>query len=193
MKKYINKVILTALLATSPLLAADDSMYEFESHSLVAFEGGYSNFDVESTETPPLRESYKFGYGGIKIGAQTENYRLFLSGRYCSIDDFDYAYMMGVEAQYLFNFSSFANLYLGINAGMAEMRVVDAANKTRDVSDPYVGGDIGFNIHLGKTVDLELGARVMSLDAENTIDDVTYKFDSITSGYVSLIFKYQMD
>ncbi len=193
MKKYINKIILTALLATSPLLALDDSIYEFESFSLVGIEAGYSNFDVENDAATPLRETYKFGHGGLKIGAQTQNYRLFLSGRYCEVDDFDYAYTMGAEAQYLMNFSEFANLYIGINAGIAEMRLIDATDKTRNISDPYIGGDIGFNIHLGETMDLELGARVMKLDAENDKDDIIYTFDTITSGYLSLIFKYQMD
>lgn len=193
MKNKLSKIILTALLAASPLLATDESVYKFNSYSLVGIEGGYSNFDVENDATPPVRETYTFGHGGIKVGAQTENYRLFLSGRYFSIDDFDSAYTYGVEAQYLFNFASFANLYIGLNTGLAEMKFIDATNVTRTISDTYVGGDIGFNVHLGEAVDLELGVRGMSLDATNTQDEITYTFDTIASAYMSIIFKYQMD
>ena len=198
MKKNLTKIILISALAAMPLFAAqnnkkEESIYKYNSYSLLAFEGGYSSFDYESNSTPPVRKSPGFAYGGIKIGAQTENYRLFLSARYCPIDNFDYAYTMGAEAQYLFNFSKMANFYVGVNAGIAEMRFVDATNLTRDISDPYVGGDMGFNIHLGENADLELGVRVMSLNAENTKAGVTYTFDTIASGYTSIIFKFQMD
>ncbi len=193
MKKYLSKIIVATLLITSPLLAREESVYKFNSYSLVGIEAGYSNFDVESDEAAPLRKTYKFGHGGLKIGAQTENYRLFLSGRYCSIDDFDYAYMVGAEAQYMMNFSSIANLYLGINTGIAEMRFIDRTNLTRNISDPYIGGDVGFNIHLGRELDFELGVRYIKLDAKNNKSSITYTFDNITSGYMSLIFKYQMD
>ncbi len=193
MKKYLNKIIIVALLLTSPLLAKDESIYQFNSYSLVGLELGISEFDVENDATPPLRETYTFNHGGIKIGAQTENYRLFLSGRYFSIDDFDSAYTAGIEAQYLFNFSKYANLYVGVNTGLAEMKFIDATDVTRTVSDSYIGGDIGFNVHFGNSLDLELGARAMSLDATNTKNNITYTFDTIVSGYMSLIFKYQMD
>lgn len=193
MKKYLNKIILLALLAGAPLLAEGESMYSYNAHSLIGIEAGYSTFDVEDDAATPLRETYTFGHGGIKIGAETENYRLFLSGRYCKIDDFDYAYTLGAEVQYLYNFSENANLYFGVNAGVAEMRLIDVNDVTRTISDPYVGGDIGFNIHMGQSMDVEIGARVMSLNADNTINNLTYTFDTITSGYMSLIFKYQMD
>lgn len=193
MKKYLNKIVLAALLASTPLLAKDESIYKFNSYSLVGIEAGYSNFDVENDDTTPLRETYTFNHGGVKVGAQTENYRLFLSGRYFSIDDFDSAYTAGIEAQYLLNFSDFANLYIGLNTGLAEMKFIDSADTTRTISDTYVGGDIGLNIHMGKTMDLEVGVRAMSLDATNTIGDITYTFDTIASAYMSLIFRYQMD
>ena len=189
--KNINKIILTTLLSITPLLA-DDSKYKYDSSSLVGLELGYNNLDVNN-DTTTIRDTYKFSSAGLKIGAQTQNYRIFLSARYLQIDDFNFAYTLGGELQYLINFSEYANLYLGVNAGQAEMEFVDSSGVTRFISDPYLGGDIGMNIHLNDTVDLEFGARMMTLNAENDKKNVIYTFNSITSGYMSLIFKYQID
>ena len=191
MKKQLSKIILATLIATTSIVAQDLNDYSFNSYSLVGFEGGYSTFDVENT-TASKKTSPSFGQGGIKIGAQTKNYRLFLSARHCEVDGFDYANTYGAEAQYLFNFSKYANLYLGVNAGKISMRM-DSTEGTRTVSDTFLGGDIGVNIHLGETIDLELGARVIGLDISSTLGGVTYTFDNISTGYMSFIFKYQMD
>jgi hypothetical protein len=73
---------------------------------------------------------------------------------------------------------------------------------SRTISDPYFGGDVGFNYHLNKTYDLEIGARVMATDAKNTqtinyptsgARNVTYTFDNLVTGYASIIVKFQMD
>lgn len=195
MRKKLMKVILAAFLTVTPLMA-EVSEYEYNTYSLLGFEGGYSSFDVEKNVAGSAAEikKYQFGHGGMKIGAQTDNYRLFLSGRYFNLEDFDYANTMGVEAQYLFNFASFANFYLGVNGGIANMRFAPTGESTsRTISDPYIGGDAGFNIHLGDSADFEFGARVMSIQAENVQGSTTYKFDSIVSGYASIIFKYKMD
>jgi len=189
--KNTNKIILATLLSISPLLA-DDSKYEYDSSSLVGVEFGYNSFNVDN-DASTVRDTYKYGSGGLKIGAQTNSYRIFLSARHMQISDFDYAYTLGGEFQYLINFSEYANFYLGVNAGQAEIQLIDSAGVTRSISDPYVGGDIGMNIHLGDQLDLEFGARIMTLNAENDREDIIYTFNSITTGYMSLIFKYQMD
>ncbi|MBU1658645.1 hypothetical protein KKG72_06285 [bacterium] len=194
MKNTLTKVLLTTLLAGSAW-SAEISDYKFDTYSLLGFEGGYNTFDVERNAPPAAARitKYNFGHAGIKIGAQSENYRLFLSARYYDAQDFDYATTLGAELQYMFNFSSMMNFYLGVNTGIANMRFIDGGTTSRTISDPYVGGDAGFNIHLGEMADLELGARVMSIQAENVISNVTYKFDTIVSGYASIIFKYKMD
>jgi len=190
--KNINKIILATLLSTAPLLA-DDSNHNYYSSSLVGVELGYNNLDLENDTTTPLKETHKFTSSGLKIGAQTDNYRIFLSARHLQISDFDSAYTLGGEFQYLFNFSEYANFYLGVNAGQAEIKFVDSNSVSRTIADPYYGGDIGMNVHVSDSIDLEFGARVMSLNAENDKEDVIYTFNTITTGYMSLVFKYNID
>jgi len=195
MKKLILKVI--ALIAlTNIVVQAESNPYVFNTKSLIAVEGSYGVYDVKNDDVPALNENINFTGIGLKVGAQTDNYRLFLSGRYNVISEFDYAYLFGAEAQYLLNFSSFANLFLGINGGYADLRLVDSQNDTRDFDSVYVGGDVGFNIHLSKSVDFEIGGRIMSLlDSTSVIDDnaIVYTFDNKVTGYASIIFKYDMD
>ncbi len=188
-KKVLKSVILASALMTTSLMAEEVSEYEYNTYSLVGFEAGYGSFDFDSGT---VGEKINFNSGGFKIGGQTDNYRLFLSIRGFDSGEFDYARTYGVEAQYLFNFSKFANFYLGVNAGTTDMKLT-AANNSVKIYDPYVGGDAGFNIHLGKMADLELGARVMSLNSETTMSGSTYKFDSMVTGYASIIIKYKMD
>lgn len=185
-KRVLKSVVLASVLMSTSLMA-EVSEYEYNTYSLVGFEAGYSSFDYEHSGT--TTERINLNNAGVKIGGQTDNYRLFLSIRGFDAAEFDYARTYGVEAQYLFNFSKFANFYLGVNAGTTDMRFSNSVK----IYDPYVGADAGFNIHLGKMADLELGARVMSLNSETTVGGNTYKFDSIVTGYASIIFKYKMD
>lgn len=188
----LKKVFIVSALVGS-LVASDTSEYLVDTYSLVGFEGGYGNIDVDNDVGGVASTTiHKFPYGGIKIGAQSEDYRLFVSARYYNTDELDYLTTYGAELQYMFNVSSYMNFYLGVNGGIANSKLV-VSGTSRTISDPYIGGDAGMNIHLGETVDLELGARVMSIDAANKIGGVTYTFNSIVSGYASIIFKYKMD
>lgn len=189
----MKKIILLATLLLTTTLSAQNFSTNDDSYSLVAFETAYSALDVKNDDTPVTTDSYSFPSAGIKIGAQTKEYRIFLSARYHTLSDFDYAYTLGGEFQYLFNFSKYANFYLGVNTGVAEMSLVDKADNTRTISDPYYGGDAGFNIYLDDSIDIELGMRMMSLNVDNLQDDITYSFNNMVSGYMSIIFKYQMD
>ena len=194
MIEKVKKILIASLLITSSAYA-DSSDYLYESRSLVGFEGGYSAFDVKDVGNNIKREESS-AVGGIKIGAETSNIRMFLSFRNAFIDDYDYAYMYGVELQYLFNMSDAVNFYIGANIGRVSFRFNEyaATNITRDFTTEYMGGDIGFNWHMTKTVDLELGARLMSLpDPDHILNGEKYTFDDITMGYMSIIFKYQMD
>jgi hypothetical protein len=192
-KKVVQKIVLAGLVLTTPLMA--EFNFNKDIYSLLAFEGGYSSFDVEKNDTltPATITKYDMMHAGLKIGAQSKNYRFFLSGRYYNANDFDYATTLGAELQYIFNFSSMANFYLGLNGGIVNMRFTDGGTTSRTISDPYFGGDVGFNIHLADNIDFELGARVMQIQAENKIGLISYKFDNLVSGYASLIFKYKMD
>lgn len=193
MKKVLLKVVVFVVAVLSPL-NADINPYVYDSKSLIGIEAGYSAFDVENNATTPLRGSEKFGFTGIKIGAETTNYRIFLSARVNLISGYDYAYMYGIEGQYLINFSDFMNAFIGVNGGYANIRFEDNTNATREVASSYIGGDLGFNFHLGENVDFEIGARASTLsDATHLLNGVEYKFDNIIDGYASLIFKYSMD
>ncbi|WP_321777596.1 outer membrane beta-barrel protein [Sulfurimonas sp.] len=200
MIKTLSKIIVATILVASSLSAADadNSKYKFNINSLIGFEGTYSNFDYERTEAGVLteREKVSLNGGGLKIGAESQNYRFFLAARVYDAGEFDYARTYGVELQYKFNFSKFANMYIGVNFGKADMRFVDTKNghdNTVMIDDTYLGGDVGFNVHLGKHVDWEIGARVMSLNTSKTDAGATYNFDNLVTGYTSIIFKYKMD
>ncbi len=197
-KKYLKTVALTAAILSTPLLASDKAdAYKYDTYSLVAIEGGYG--DVDAEKTGPRSDGYKslgsgLGQVGLKIGAQSTNYRIFLSARYYAESDFDYLTTYGLEAQYMFNMASWVNFYIGANGGLASMKFyVEDESDSRTIRNPYFGGDTGFNFHVGDELDLELGARVMRMDAENTRGGVTYRFNSIISAYASVIFKFKMD
>lgn len=192
MKKNMKNLVWMLLLAVTPIFA-ESTILGSKTYSLVGIEAGYNGLSMSALNddgTPAFDETTNYAHAGIKIGAQNENYRIFLSARYNKIDDFDYAYTMGVEFQYLINFSKHANLFLGAGMGMAEMEYLDDKNFVRTISDPYVGGDIGVNYHVNESIDLELGVRLISLDANNLKNDITYTFDTITTGYTSVIFKF---
>lgn len=191
MKKILNKVLLSSLLISSSAVAESDP-YTVDTYSLLGFEGGMSSISYER-DTPSMSDKYQMPYGGIKIGGQSEDYRVFLSGRYYNSPDLDYMTTIGGELQYMFNFSSAMNFFIGVNGGVANIKFTDSNSVSRTISDPYYGGDAGFNLHLGDAADVELGARVMSIDAQNIKNNVTYQFNTNISAYVSFIFKYKMD
>ena len=191
-KKLVAAFVL--VISSTSLVAYEDD-YSFRVDSLVGFEGGYSSFDVEkSGQSSSGIIKYKVGEAGIKIGAQTKNYRVFLSIRNHFAEGYDYVLTYGGEFQYMFNFSKMANFFIGINGGMVNARFsVDDEANSREFADPYYGGDLGFNLHLNETFDLELGAKVMSSKAQSVQNNTTYDLDNIVTGYSSIIIKYQMD
>ncbi len=193
-KKVFKKVVLASMLVSAPLMAEysfNDDMY-----SLFAIEGGYSTFDVERNEAgvPASIKKYDMAHAGLKIGAQSKNYRVFLSGRYYDAEDFNYATTLGAELQYMFNFAKYADFFLGVNGGIINMRFnPEGEEVSRTISDPYYGADVGFNLHLADEFDFEIGAKIMQIDAHNDKSGINYKFDNLVSGYASIIFKYKMD
>jgi len=172
MKNSLSKIVLAAMMVTAPL-AAD---YTFDTHSLFALEGGIADLDGESSE---------IATAGLKIGAQTENYRVFLSARHFNTDDLHSLNAYGAEVQYMFNFSKPVNFFIGANGGQATVKVSSAVSSESSV---YYGGDAGFNIHASELIDVEVGARYMKLQ-----DDVMAVDNDIVSAYASVIIKWKMD
>ena len=189
-KKVLKKALISSLLVSSALMA-NSSEYLYDTKSLVGFEGGFGGINVKAA---PINDGYvDIGHAGLKIGAQTEDYRLFLSGRYFAGDNFNKITTLGAEFQYKFHVASFMDFFLGVNGGLVSIDYDDVANVNREISDVYYGGDVGANFIVTDLVDFEIGARLMSIQADNTIGGVTYTFDDIISGYASIIFKYDMD
>jgi len=192
--KGLKNTLLAVLVTSLPLAASDDLGAE---KSLIGIEAGYGNISSEITTTTTYKTSdTKFASIGLKIGAESEHYRITLGGRYEKDNDsiFDYITNYEVEGDYLFNFSQMANFFIGAHAGWAYMKfTVPSELYSRTISNSYYGGNLGFNIHATKSVDLELGSRISLLNASNTKSGVEYKFNDQVMGYFSVIFKYDMD
>ena len=201
MKNKIKSIVVASSLLLSSTTFANENFYS-QTKSLVGIEGGYSSVDYENgVRTNNIQDSVSLGNIGLKLGAETEDFRVFLSGAYFfdSGSQYDYLTTYGLAVQYKFNVTKVFNIYLGANGGLmnAKVRAKDSKGVeetfSRTFADPYFGGDLGANIHLGDSLDLELGGRVMSVQADNTQGGVTYRIGNIVQGYGSLIFKWQMD
>jgi len=196
LKSKLQAAVIGVSLSASSLMAYS-SDYSFESHSLVGIELGGSSLNYEYGT--PLNNSVNditIANGGLKLGAETEDFRLFLSGRYYydSSSKYDYIVTYGAEFQYKFDISEHFNAFIGANAGIASMAFRATDEKyTRTISDPYYGGDVGINIHFGKELDWELGGRVISIQADNLKEGKTYHVNQMITAYTSLIFKWKMD
>ncbi len=195
MKNKLKKMVFSLALLGSTLSVADMSSYEPDTKSLVGIEGGYSRLDYNK-DTQAIT-SVRLVNAGLKLGAETQDFRAFISGRYFYDSSAKYEYLttFGGELQYKFNVSKVFDLFLGVNGGYAFLRF-DTGDGfgPRSVASPYFGGDIGGNVHLGKKLDLELGGRVMSIQAtHNSVAYGDYNIGNIVNAYASLIFKWQMN
>jgi len=192
MKNSLRKIVLAAMMTVAPLAAGE---YTFDTDSLLGIEGSYSETSVDASNGGIVTNDKEAASLGFKIGAQSENYRVFLSARAYDAENLSYLNTYGAELQYLFNFSKFANFYLGGNAGLARYKKpTDTISASVDGDSLYYGGDAGFNIHATELIDLEIGARIISIqDGEIEQGLNTYEFDRIVSAYASVIIKWDMD
>ena len=196
----IKKIVLIIMIGMMQAGAYDDFDMGV-THSLVGVEVGYGNISSERTNTNTSPTTFStadttIANAGLKIGAESTHYRLLLSARYAKDSDsaFDYIMNYEVEGDYLFNFSRAANFFIGVHGGMTYMKFIVAGEPySRTISSQYYGGNLGFNIHASKTTDIELGSRMMIMDASNIKSGVEYKFTDSMTVYCSVIFKYQID
>jgi len=192
MKSGFTKVALALSLMGMPAAVMAD-----EYNSLFAIEGSYSNIDVETLGGGNVDvQSNGFGGIGLKLGAESKNYRIFLSGRYFDAKDFSKLNTIGAEFQYKFNFSKPVDFFIGGNIGYAYMKIgADPVHNLQsvDTSSLYYGADTGFNYHMSELIDLEVGARFMKLNENLTQNGVNYDFSSFVTGYASVIIKWKMD
>ena len=199
MNKTLQKVALSAILLTSTLSAdlgfgsLSGLIPTGDLTPIIGLEAGQSTLDYEQIDSgvSKLEDTVELNHVGLKLGTETENYRVFLSTRIFDADEFDYARTYGMELQYLFNLSKSMNMFVGINAGTIDMEFNDESNSnTVTLDNTYYGGDIGFNFHLSDGLDFEIGGRVMSLNSSETDDVAKYDFDNIVTGYASIILKF---
>ena len=192
MKNSLRKIVLAAMMTVAPLAANE---YTFQTHSLLAIEGSYSETSVDVINGTPTTHDKDAASLGFKIGAQSENYRVFLSARAYDAQNLSYLNTYGAELQYLFNFSKFANFYLGGSTGLAKYKVPhDGSDSAVGADSMYYGGDAGFNIHATELIDLEIGTRIISIQDGDVQQGLkTYQFDRIVAAYASVIIKWEMD
>ncbi len=175
------------------------SLFAGETRSLIGIDAGYGQFTYSANDgRDDLSEDV--GMIGLKLGAENESWRVFVEGRYFAITDaFDYANTLGVSLQYLIPVGDSFNFFLGANAGLVSLKFADnGINKAYAFSDPYFGGDIGFNVHVTDNVDWELAGRYMNIDAKNTQytnvnnpnSGRTYTVEDMINAYTSIIIKF---
>jgi len=188
-----TKMAFASMLIGSSLMAG----YTYNANSLLAVEGGYTYATADTTAVNNYKShDSNLANLGLKIGAETDNYRIFLGARYYyDIDEnFDYLDTYGVDIQYKFNFSRASNFFIGLGGGVAKAKLTfDGENFDRRISDGYYNADLGFNIHMGDFTDLELGGRYMNIDAHNIKNNTDLHFNGMVTAYASLIFKWKMD
>lgn len=198
--KNIKKVVLASLLLITSL-SAYDKFGDLTEYSLVGIEMGYGQVSSEITDASVSPIKYKetdksLLHLGVKLGAENQHYRVLLSGRYAKDtgSTFDYLMNYEIEIDYLFNVSSYANIFLGAHTGISYMKFnIKGEPFSRTTSSGYYGGNFGVNFHATRTMDIELGTRISLMDVSNIKNNVKYKFNDTVSGYCSIIFKYQMD
>lgn len=195
MKKIVRNTLLGLALLGTSVVADEVKQEQGHTKSLVGIEAGYSSLDYNKANQ--AIQNVNLSNLGLKIGAETEDFRAFVSARYFydSSSKYEYLVTYGGELQYKFSPIDLMNFFIGANVGMASMRF-DANDGfgPRSLSSPYFGGDLGTNIHLGNTTDLEIGARVMSIQGTHTSATYgDYTIGNIVNVYASLIFKWQMD
>ena len=197
------KKILLALIISTGLFA-----YGGTTKAIVGVETGYGQFDYSSDDINVGRTSSSedFGILGLKIGAESEEYRIFLDAKYYQVGGaFDYANSFGGSFQYLMFISRDFNFFFGVTGGLMNLKVVDSEiAKSYEYSDPYFGGDIGFNYEVHEKLGFEVGIRYLNINATNTqyynTDPTsdnkmsrTYTLDQMMNIYASMIFKYYVD
>ena len=190
------KLLLGWVLFSLALLDLHADLYSYKGESLVGTEGGYTLLFTQESKSDSSMELQKREIvgAGIKIGAQTKDYRLFIALEGYDAKGFNYLLRYGASLQYLFNFTKYTNFFVGVEAGMVDASItLDTESFTRTLFDPYYGGTLGFNIHLGKFADFELGGRFIGSNAQNSKEGKIFGIDRLFSGYFGIIIRYELD
>lgn len=164
--------------------------------SLIGLDLGFGKVDYEINDKN--KKSYKqklnaLTHIGLKLGAESYNYRIFLVSNYSQDlhNNFDYIVLNDVELDYLFHLHKKFNLYLGGHIGIAAIKFqADGESFSRTLSDGYFGANMGANIYLTKRIDLDVGTKLSFIDGVNLKNNVEYRFNDTMTFYISLVLKY---
>ncbi len=190
-KRRLKSFLILSTFLIAPLVANE---YTYEAKSLVGIEVGVSNVSSEMLGSTDAVNKDTSGNIALKIGGQTRNYRIYLNARYYADSNFDYITTYGVEGQYIFNFTKNSDFFIGIEGGMLNAKIkLEGENISRTLADPYFGGGAGFGYDIGDNSYLELGSRILNVDAVNINNNKHYQLNNIISAYISFVIKYEMD
>ena len=194
----MKKVLSSVLLLTSVYATAGENYYQnaWDAKGLLAIEGMFGTAQTKLTEPNPAGGDHviknegnsAFG-GGLKLGGESEHYRLFVSGRYHAVDNYDYVVTAGLELQYLLRFTEYFDIFLGINGGMMGSQATISSTEY-SVWNPYAGADAGVNIDVAENFGIELGVRMNQAFADSS---EVGSVDNLVEGYASLVFKFTSD
>jgi len=190
----LRKSVGSLMLLASVYASAGENYFQnaWDAKGLLALEGGFGIANAKQTE-PAVDSVHILNSanetavsGGLKLGGESQYYRLFVSARYHEVKNFDYVTTVGGEIQYLIRAGENFNIFLGINGGMMSSQKTTGEFED-SINNPYAGGDVGVNIDVTENFGIELGARVNSTftDSSNPAN-IAY----LAEGYGSLVFKF---
>ena len=195
MKKIVSIIATLFVLATTAQAAESSALDNWGVKTIIGIEGGFGQTSIETNATGATNQTPYLGGLGLKLGAEGQEYRIYIDGRYYIIDGVEFAFSGGATIQYIFRFSNFMNYFVGIEAGVTSFRYkVENESFTRETGlQLYYGANTGFNFDITDSVGIELGGRYMVMDAANTKDGVLTKIPYIAEGYLAIDFKYVME
>lgn len=191
----MKKVLGSVLLLTSIYATAGENYFQnaWDAKGLIALEGALGQAQTKLTEASPsggehviLNESGSAFGAGLKVGGESDTYRLFLSGRYHDVEDYDYVSTVGLEMQYLIRAGEHFNIFLGLNGGLMSAQTTIGETEYT-TNNPYAGVDVGANIDIVENFGIEFGLRTnKSFSDGSDIGTVDY----LVEAYGSLVFKF---
>jgi hypothetical protein len=140
-------------------------------------------------------------YEAIKVGKYFEYGRIYGSFSYQNEKDDISSYSYGLGYDYLFRNKSDFTPFIGLNASYSKAKIDDDDAKVLSLDKPKgfnYGAEVGFLYAMSKNVELEIGARYMisNVDESFTYDDgiskinVKMENDRIIQYYLGLNYKF---
>lgn len=165
------------VLASALVFGINASASDWDATPLIGIEGG----GVIGHTPGSFTESNENGVsGGVKLGAESDEYRAYISGRLYDVGDLDYMQSVGLEVQYLIPLNDSMNVFLGGNGGWIRLN-----GNTGTESRGYFGGDVGVDLDINDKFGLEVGYRLSKIDDAGSKYGVQY----ISNISAALIFK----